>query len=216
MNSYRGLVSPGSVVLWAFLLCGFAAAPDARGEWQYLGDTRLLANADFAEAGLTWGLYQGTRPWGVGWETDALFDTRDEKEFRSVLLGGFEGGGARYALGAGAGQTDSDIGIHPRIELSMTTFLGGNMDLTYMLSQEIDGAGIGIAAAWSGYAELAYWLDLQGRVELEYTEETEEDVDGFLALLLEPMQRYDQVHVGLGISLDEEHVETGVQILYEF
>lgn len=115
-----------------------------------------------------------------------------------------------YRIGFGVSQTYEESGTAPLVEAAASWDNDENLFISIYGFYEVDGVGAGAGIEAGFYWELFWDLHMEVIGDLSYSEEGEEELDGYLSL-----NRYlfADISAGLGVSLDEE--EMGVGLIVE-
>lgn len=193
------------------ILAGLWVLPSlSRAQWEYTEDVSFFTDLDQVELRADYGLYSGWEPWGVGASLHGFYDSEDEEEYSGMVFAGYAGNESALRVGGGYQQRDQKTGGSPVIELRWVHKFDQVADLEFYIQDEFDAAGVGAGIRWHLYAEVTDWLDLDVLLDASYFEELNEDLDGYAAILFEPLQRMDVLHIGPAVALDEEETRVGV------
>lgn len=193
------------------MFAGMWALPSLSwSQWEYTEDLSLFTTLEQVELRADYRLYSGWAPWGVGGSLHGFYDSEDEEEYGGMVFAGYAGHEKALRIGGGYQQRDQETGSSPVVELRWIHKFDPIADLEFYLQDEVDGAGFGAGIRGHLYAEVTDWIDLDILVDASYFEELNEDLDGYAAILFEPLQRMDVLHIGPAVALDEEAVQVGL------
>jgi hypothetical protein len=179
-------------------------------QWEYTEDLSLFTDLDRVVLRTDYGLYSGWEPWGVGGSLHGFYDSADEEEYGGMIFAGYAGTDTALRIGGGYQQRDQETGGSPVAELRWVHKFDPVADLEFYIQNEFDAAGVGAGIRWHLYADVTDSIDLDILIDASYFEELDEDLDGFAAILFEPLQRIDALHIGPALTLDEEEVRLGL------
>lgn len=182
-------------------------------QWQFNEDLSLFSTLDAMELRADYGFYSGWEPWGVGASLQGFYDSADEEEYGGMVFAGYAGNERALRIGGGYQQRARETGSSSVAELRYIRKVDSAAELEFYVQDEFDAAGLGAGIRLHLYADVNDWVDLDLLVDASYFEELKEDLDGFAAILFEPVQRMDVLHIGPAVSLDEDDLEVGLIFL---